>query len=428
MRINWFSPLLPQRTDIAHYTARIAQALMGRFEVVFWSNLDADPDLLPAGAPIERFAGGDHGRDFHERLFDGVNLYNLGNDARFHAAIAGLALRIPGVAILHDVRLHHAAFEASRRDDPPFASYRARAEALYGARGVDAARRVIASEGRAIDDHVEAMAFAEPYLEASLGAICHAPAAHDQLRARSDTPLMTLPLPFRSLAAGPAARPSRSPPWRLVMYGYINANRRLESILAALADWEAPFRFDVYGELWDRERIEGLIAVHGLGDRVSVHGYVPEAELDKAIAGAQLAFNLRHPTMGEASGGILRAWALGTPALVTNAGWYAGLPDEVAWKVSQEKEAADLRSALEVLAADPGRFADMGRAAKAYAAERHTPEAYVRDLEAGLADFPALAERFAGRLMLRRAAERGVGEERAAALDRACLAIPQLLP
>ena len=88
-RINWFSPLLPQRTEIAHLTCRIAQALMDRFDVIFWSNVEDASQFLPAGAKVERvIKSNQRGRKHLHSLLRGINIYHLGNDARYHTEIA----------------------------------------------------------------------------------------------------------------------------------------------------------------------------------------------------------------------------------------------------------------------------------------------------------------------------------------------------
>ena len=419
MRLNWFSPLPPARTDIAHYSARIAAALMARFEVVFWTDLEADPSALPAGAAVRRFRPEEiWDGAFRREIFSGLNVYNLGNDARFHAGIADMAQRIPGLLILHDTRLHHFVFERSRGDSPPFASYFTLAEATYGAQGAAAARRIAASGGQLIDAHVETMPFVEPFLEGAIGAVCHSAAAAAEVRRWSDAPLLVLPLPFASLASPAPSTRVWAPPWRFVMFGYVNANRRLEPILRALSDWrDAPdFRFDLYGMLWDEALVQRLVREGGLQDRVTIHGYVPEAELDAAIADAHLAFNLRHPTMGEASGGILRSWAAATPALVTDAGWYAALPDVVVQKISIGAEREDIRRAILRLARDPRRYADMGAAARRRLDEVHAPSRYVEALADALADRPRLMGHFAARRLVRRARDHARAEAEWAAL------------
>jgi len=38
MKLNWFSPLAPARSEIAHYTARTVAALRGHAEVTLWTD------------------------------------------------------------------------------------------------------------------------------------------------------------------------------------------------------------------------------------------------------------------------------------------------------------------------------------------------------------------------------------------------------
>ena len=423
MRLNWFSPLPPERTDIAHYTARLAPALMRRFDVVFWTDLRADAQVLPAGASVQIFdAKRIEERAINRQLLCGLNVYNFGNDARFHAGIFQVAKRIPGFAVLHDTRLHGFVFELYRHAEPRWGGYLDLARELYGEGGEAKARQIVACEGRTIDQSVEDMPFIEPVVDNAIAAVCHTRMACADIRARSDVPILTLPLPFVSLAEKPAVSREWAPPWRFVMFGYVNSNRRLESVIRALAELRGrvDFNLDIFGTLWDQPLIEGVIARTDLSSCVRVHGFAPEEKLDAAIASAHLAFNLRYPTMGEASGGILRSWAHATPALVTNVGWYADLPDQVALKVSVENEIADIQRGVLKLAERPRDFETMGRAAQVWLSEAHSPVAYVDGLADALADMPRLMTRYAGRRMLQRVAAVSRSKaERRVMLDRA---------
>ena len=430
MKLNWFSPLPPEQTDIAHYTARIAAALMRRFDVTFWTDLAADPKALPPEAKVRVFDPAKMtGRKFNGPLFNGLNVYNIGNDARFHRGIVQVARKIPGLAILHDTRLHHLVFESARNNERPFSSYIDLAREIYGPGGEAKAQKIVMAEGRTIDEHVDDMPFVEAFLENAIGALCHSKLASDDLRRCSTAPVLTLPLPFTSLARPPETHRQWSAPWRFVMFGYVNPNRRLENILQALATWrDAPdFHFDVFGSLWNRPLIEKRIAESGLKARVTIHGFVPERQLDKAIASAHLAFNLRYPSMGEASGGILRSWAHATPALVTNTGWYADLPDEVARKLSVDEEIADIHKALNELVASPERYEQTGVAARNRLETLHSPDAYASALAAALENLPRLMTRFASRrLMLNVAMNAKSREERSPLLQVASERIPDL--
>src|SRR5438067_9267061 len=78
MQINWFSPLLVCRTDVAHYTARVLPALAARAEVTLWTD---EPTWEPS---LERYA---HVRHFSAKhlAWSGinradVNVYQIGNN------------------------------------------------------------------------------------------------------------------------------------------------------------------------------------------------------------------------------------------------------------------------------------------------------------------------------------------------------------
>ncbi len=89
-----------------------------------------------------------------------------------------------------------------------------------------------------------------------------------------------------------------------------------------------------------------------LVDRVHLHGFVSEPVLDDALRQAHLVLNLRHPSMGEASGSQLRIWNAGAPSVVTREGWYAGLPEDVVYSVDTDNEIAQLQALFLKLAAD----------------------------------------------------------------------------
>jgi glycosyltransferase involved in cell wall biosynthesis len=425
MRLNWFSPLPPQQTDIAHYTGRLAAALMRRFDVVFWTDLPSDANGLPPGAKVRLFDPAHiAGRDFNLSQFEGLNIYNFGNDARFHAGIYRVARKIPGIAVLHDTVLHHFFYELARGDRPRFASYVELAHQIYGFTGKNTAERIVESDGRLIDEFATKMPFIEAVTENTIGAICHSKAAGGDVAAHTDTPVLTLPLPFTSSLLRANEDRTWQKPWRLVTFGYINTNRRLESILLALAGMPKSydFTFDIYGVLWDAPLIEAAIAQNELSDRVRIHGFVSEERLNKVIASAHLTFNLRYPTMGEASGGVLRSWALGTPALVTDGGWYSDLPASVAYKISVENEVPDIQAALLRLEEAPEEFERMGLAAHSWLKGIHSPEDYVTTLCEAFVDFPKLLTRFTTQRMLLRAALKGGSrKERDMLLDRAAV-------
>jgi glycosyltransferase involved in cell wall biosynthesis len=148
-------------------------------------------------------------------------------------------------------------------------------------------------------------------------------------------------------------------------------------VLGALKD-ALDFRFDIMGRVWDERAVAARAAALGIAERVRVHGFVSEGELDRRLAEADLVFNLRWPTMGEASGSQLRIWNAGAPSVVTDAGWYSELDDTTVFKTRIETEAEDLTTLLRRLAADRSLGAARGAAGRALLETRHSPRAYAR--------------------------------------------------
>jgi len=74
--------------------------------------------------------------------------------------------------------------------------------------------------------------------------------------------------------------------------------------------------------------------------------------------------NLRHPTMGETSGSVIRGLSLAKPVVVSDVGWFSELPGDAALKVSpDEDEVATLTAALELLVTRDDVRTAMGSAA-----------------------------------------------------------------
>jgi len=132
-----------------------------------------------------------------------------------------------------------------------------------------------------------------------------------------------------------------------------------------------PFRYRLVGEVKPEGAFEDLAASLGLGDEVECLGRVDTDGLYRAFLGADVCICLREPTLGETSGIAMRALASGCPLIVSDAGWFAELPDAVALKVPPGVRAErELAQALDDLARDPQRRQRMSEAASAWARER----------------------------------------------------------
>lgn len=413
LRLNWFSPLPPAETDIAHYTARLLPYLAEHAELTLWTTQsDWDPMLATHAAIRHYDADNVPWPDLNRAA---LTVYHLGNNPRFHAPIWQVSRRHPGLVVLHDPCMQEFFLGAYRDVWNDRQGYVTHMEYYYGAAGRRSADDLW-EDRCSVYDLIEQYPLTHLACESALAVLVHSRAAFEALQPGANQPLVFAPLPYpatprasqrgRNLSTAPLGSP-----YQLVVFGYLTRNRGLEALLLALAQFSARdrFRLDVYGPLWDTAYVSQRIRELQLDRQVTLHGYTPPAAFDRALEGAHLAVNLRFPTMGEASGSELRIWDHALPSVVTRAGWYATIPDDAVAFVHPGREVEDIQVHLREFIADPARFVRMGERGRLLLEEHHQPAAYVRAiLESGVYAQHyghyvlgyALAERAAGEMAL----------------------------
>ena len=392
MKLNWFTPLPPARTDITRYTTVLLPALGAHAEVSLWTDQVQWDKQLKAHARVVHFAAEKiswpelHGAD--------LNIYNIGNNHTFHSGIWQISQQAPGIVILHDLCLQHlfgGHYLQARKDRSTYIWQMAR---YYGEAGRRTAQSFAAgacsTESLAIRYPLTGLA-----LEGALGVVVHTRMAFETVTRMSHRPVLYAPLPYQASSLqtrgqwDESRRQSARPPYKIVVIGYLGPNRRLDSILRAISELpdRGQFRLCIYGPVWDPDNIRRLIRTYGLHSLVEVHGYVED--LDREIADAALALNLRNPTMGEASGSQLRLWDHAIPTMVTQTGWYESLPPDAIIFVRPEAEVEDIRAGLQSFLRDPAGMSRLGEKGRQVLDTEHSPEQYA----ASLAAFAPLARR-----------------------------------
>lgn len=385
--IHWISPLPPAQTDIAHYTARLLPALCAKAEVILWTDAALWDPALDRLCRVKHFDPDTVStRDFTAARQEGgpeAIFIHIGNSWVYHAGLMRLALRIPAIVVLHDMAIQELMLEAVENDEWKSTSYSVGMSKWYGAEG-DRIAQACLDKRRSGAEISRTMPGFELVLENARAVLTHTDVAYEAVTTRlPHLPCTLLPLPFKIGHQPPTSRP-RFGPLRLLQFGWIGPNRRLEQVLDALRQMDEDFdyRLDVMGKLWDMDFFYDKVIALNLENRVHLHGFVSENVLDDALRQSHLVLNLRHPSMGEASGSQLRIWNAGAASVVTREGWYAGLPEGVVYGIDLEQESAQLRSLFKSLAANREQIAPMGRAGRAYLESHHTPEAYTEALGA----------------------------------------------
>ncbi len=395
MNLAYCSPLPPQPSGIADYSAELLPALAG--------HVDGIELFVAAGArPERRIAERFPVRPLGELAarapaLDAV-LYHLGNDVRFHGEIYRAALEVPGVVVLHEYMLHHLVRGLTvDRHDPE--GYVASMERCYGPGGARAGRRFL-DIGAGVERWFYPMF--EEVVDSSRGVIAHNQCTRDRvLAARPDAAVAVVPhhLCLDALPdAGsdrPAARQRLGLPVDAVLvgvFGFLTASKRLAPTLVAFQALRAErpdARLLLVGDPEADPELPGLLA-GDLGEGVELVGRVPLDSFLLHMRAVDLAVNLRWPTGGETSGTVMRLLGLGVPTVVSDVGAFAEIPDGCCVKVPVgEHESEALAAALLVLADDPELRGRLGGNARGHMAAGHTIDGSARAYAAALRELGA---------------------------------------
>lgn len=352
MTVALFSPMPPERSGIADYSALLLPALRSRCEVVVAKRGAKKP---PRGTDL--------------------CVYHVGNNPDAHGWIVEALRRTPGVVVLHDFVLHHlvAGLTIGRRDGHGYLDAMEREGGVVGrllGHAVLDKRIPPLWENRPEDFHL-----AGEVLDLAQGLIVHSRYVRDRARAAGyERPIWIIPhpaFPVPNLApAGVTGDPLFG------SFGNVNASKRVPQLLEAFASVRQ--RRPSSGLLlvgatspgFDLDRRLQRLGLDGAG--LTREGYVEESRLWQLMMAADVHVNLRSPTMGETSGTAIRALSLGKPLVVSDVGWFAELPDGVALKIPvDDREVSTLEAALELLATRPDVRSAMSDAALELARGRH---------------------------------------------------------
>src|SRR5581483_1359849 len=286
-----------------------------------------------------------------------VALYHVGNDPDAHAWIVDALRRRPGVVVLHDFVIHHlvAGLTIGRNDGHAYLSAMERDSGVAGrmlAWGVLEGRVPPLWEVRPTEFPLSA-----EVLDRATGVIVHSRFVEERVRERGyDGPLWRIAHPAWPLPEVAPAPVHGSP--LLGCFGHLNESKRVPQLLQAFADLRATHpdaKLLLVGAESPGFDLAGRLERLGLDPGgVLREPYVEEERLWSLMAACDAVVLLRSPTMGETSGSAIRALALGKPLVVSDVGWFAELPDEVAVKVpAGDGELPALVDALERMA-EPG--------------------------------------------------------------------------
>jgi glycosyltransferase involved in cell wall biosynthesis len=355
VKVAIFSPMPPERSGIADYSALLLPALGARCEVVTVKRGTRRP---PRGTDL--------------------SVYHIGNDPEAHGWIVDALRRTPGLVVLHDFVLHHlvSGITLGRGNGKAYL------DALERDSGLPARLLGYAVMEKRIpplwENRPEDFPLVGEVLGLATGLIVHSRYVYDRARAHGFAgPIWIVPHPAFPVPELPAAEADGEP--LFASFGNVNASKRIPQLLEAFARVRPELdaaRLLLVGATSPGFDLDRRLQRLGLDDAgLAREGYVHEDRLWQLMMAADVHVNLRSPTMGETSGTAIRALSLGKPLIVSDVGWFSELPPDVALRIPvDEHEVETLVAALELLATRPEVRAAMGAAARELALREHDLE------------------------------------------------------
>lgn len=399
-RLAWFSPVAPEGSAIARYSAELLPALRrGRVIDVF--------SATSAGRPPAAAAGVFEFSDFERRQRDapyGLIVYQLGG-APAHDFVWPCLLRHPGLIVLHDDNLHAARarmlLAASQGD-----AYRA--ELAYSHAGAPAAignlggsallgesarlwpmRRIVLESARAVLVHNSWLAARIREEAPDLPVYVVEPGVPDAPDLTADRGAIRQRIGVPEDAVVFAAMDAPTPARRL---------SRMLRALAALPEDQPAWHLLLHGEPADHRPLLAEAQSLGVHHRLGVTGATLAEEPPAYLAAADVGVSLSWPPSRTVSASWLHWLAAGKPTLVTDLVHASDVPalDPRDWTVAGRRASRDaagrpvdpvavaidildedhsLGLAAARLLADAALRTELGRAARRLWKDRYTFEA-----------------------------------------------------
>lgn len=382
LRLAYFSPLPPQRTGIADYSADLLPYLDKLADVTLYVDGSAVMSISEESWVVH------HVEEFrvHRWQYD-MAMYQMGN-SMYHDEIYNAAIWHPGILVLHDYTLHH--FMASRtagRGD--FAGYLREMTLERGVEGAQLAWQI----KQGAPTPLTTVPLTARVIGQSAGVLVHSDYARRLIQQRHPTVRIRKvpqPIPLPQLRDTESLRAELRIPqdaFVVITCGGAIPEKRLGLVAQAL---------DLI-----RERLPNLIWLKtGSGlteqprmplanhhtqrppDKVVSQDWVREtgyieglSKLNDYLMASNVCINLRHPSAGETSACCLRALAAGVPVVVSNTGWYRELPAECCPRVIHDgTEVAQLAGILTAWSENRKACFKAGQVARSYVAKTHAPQ------------------------------------------------------
>ena len=393
MKIAWLTPLC-RTSGISRYSLSVVRAFgaLDEVEVDVWYPDTGDDFDCPWA--LARALNRDGQPDLAS--YDAV-FYHLGNYYVNHTEIYECYLRHPGFVVLHDKVMQGFFFGYANeiRNDPLY--YVRLMRYIYGPEAQRfAVDGLLKGQSAAFWEQAGArFPLFEPCLFNALGVVTHSTETRTLVDGRYPglLPSLQLALPHFIYDMGYAGQllltrddlhlPADKT--LLVASGRFGAQKRLDVTMRVIsADDELSERTLLViaggGQADYLAYLRGLASELGMEQSVRFVVEPDDRTMHSLIAAADVAINLRYPSIESGSASLVEQLHFGRATVVTNVGVYAEFSDGLLVKVDMADEEGSLRAALRRLVLDDAERARFAAAGMAYAAENFSPDRYAEQI------------------------------------------------
>lgn len=396
-KLAFVSPLPPEKTGIADYSAELLPELARHYDITVIVQQESVSDAwVQTNAAIQDVAWFRQ----HAHEFDRV-LYQFGNSP-FHSHMFNLLAEIPGVVVLHDFYLSWPVWYRDEHDQEPDGWARALL-AGHGWRAV--CERMNVTKWSDVVEVAKEYPCNLAVLQQAMGIIVHSDFSRQLAKQyygdRAADSWTVIPHLRQSAkqADKSKARKSlnlQSDSFVICSFGILGEtklnHRLLDAWLSSPLSLQANCHLVFVGENHDGDYGHDLtnrIAQSSAKDRIVITGWASDETYRAWLAAADMGVQLRCLSRGETSGTVLDCMSYGLPTIVNAHGSMAELPADAVWLLPDDFSDAQLIEAITSLWHDAVHRAELGARAKSHILRHHNPricaDQYAEAIEAAYA-------------------------------------------
>lgn len=376
-RLAFVSPLPPERTGIADYSAELLPALAKYYEIdVVVAQEDVDDPWINSHCNIRDVAW----LRQHAKAVDRI-LYHVGNSP-FHQHMLSLIEEIPGTVVLHDFYMSGLMAWLELHDGVETVW----TKALYEAHGYGA----VSSRYRDAERAKREYPCNFGVMQKAQGIIVHSNYSR-QLRRQwygnelpgdwAVIPLLRTVAPAFDKLQTKRRLGFAADEFIICSFGFLDSTKLNHRLLKAWLQSDLAsdkrccliFVGENHGGDYGAQLLQTM-RESGLGKRIQITGFASPELFRKYLKAADIAVQLRTDSRGETSAAVLDCMNYGLPLIVNANGSMAELDREAVCMLPDDFDDAELLNALETLWREPKCRELLSKRAREIILERHAPD------------------------------------------------------